>query len=343
VNRGKAKIKSSGVPQTSLLPLHGRAKISREHSSLFYDAKAVELVERIDYDFSMSDAVPDYLLFAAVARAKQFDDKVRAYITVHPRASIVNIGAGLDSAFYRVDNGTIHWHDLDLSKVIDVRRQLLPEPDRVTYIAKSFLDPSWCEEVNAQNGVFMIAAGLFHYFEEAQIRQFFSLLADSFPSGEIVFDAESKSDNATAGGGGERWSDEALPEQREAMQAAAMESLKKRWKISPQDRKDAMLRALATPTKPHGVGWSDVEVWWNQLSVKEKEMALHDFRTSIVRVDWGLKDANDLTKWDNRITVVDQFPMFTNIPREPSLSRSIRQFMDYNDRNGRLKIVHVRV
>jgi hypothetical protein len=72
-------------------------------------------------------------------------------------------------------------------------------------------------------------------------------------------------------------------------------------------------------------------------------MASHDFRTAIVRVEWGLEDASDLTKWDNQIIVVDQFPMFTNIPQDPSLSRSIRQFMGYNDRNGRLKIVHVRV
>lgn len=158
-----------------------------------------------------------------------------------------------------------------------------------------------------------------------------------------MFDVESKSDNATDGGGEEGRSNEALLEQREAMQAAVMESLKKRWKISPQDRKDAMLRALTTPTKPHGAGWHDVEAWWKQLSVKEKEMALHDFRTSVVRVKWGLEDASDLTKWDNRITVVDQFPMFTNIPRDSSLSRSIRQFMDYNDRNRRLKIVHERV
>jgi O-methyltransferase involved in polyketide biosynthesis len=173
-------------------------------------------------------------------------------MAVHPRASVVDIGSGLDTAFYRVDYGSIHWYDLDLPTAIDLRRQLLPETDRVTYLAKSFLDPSWYKEVNAQNGVFMIAAGLFHYFGEAQIRQFFSLLTDSFPSGEIVFDVESKSDKAADGSGGERWSDEALPERREAMQAAVMESLKKMWKISPQDRKNALLGALTTPTKPHG-------------------------------------------------------------------------------------------
>jgi O-methyltransferase involved in polyketide biosynthesis len=168
----------------------------------------------------MLEAVPDYLLFAAVARAMQFDDEVRMYITEHRRASVVNLGVGLNIAFYRVDNGSIHWYDLDLPAVIDIRRQLLPEPDRVTRIAKSFLDPSWCKEVDAQSGIFMIAARLFHYFEEAQTRQFFLLLGDSFRDGEIVFDVESKSDNAKDSGCRGRWSDDALPRQSQAMLSA---------------------------------------------------------------------------------------------------------------------------
>ena len=84
----------------------------------------------------------------------------------------MNIGAGLeDTTFYRVDNGLIHWYDLDLPAVIDIRRQLLPEPDRVMYIAKSLLDPSWCKDVNTENGIFMIAGGIFMWFEEAQVKQ----------------------------------------------------------------------------------------------------------------------------------------------------------------------------
>ena len=73
------RIDLNDIPQTSLMPLYARAKISREYSSLFNDAKAVELVERIDYDFSafVDKAVVDYVLFTTVARAKQFDDKIR--------------------------------------------------------------------------------------------------------------------------------------------------------------------------------------------------------------------------------------------------------------------------
>ena len=91
--------------------------------------------------------------------------------------------------------GLIHWYDLDLPAVIDIRKQLLPEPDRVTYIAKSLLDPSWCKDIkHTEDGVFMIAGGVLGWFEEAQVKQFFSMLADNFPDGEIVFDAMSRLD-----------------------------------------------------------------------------------------------------------------------------------------------------
>lgn len=44
-----------GVEGTLLAPLWGRAKFSCEYPSVFNDAKAIELVEQIDYDFSAID------------------------------------------------------------------------------------------------------------------------------------------------------------------------------------------------------------------------------------------------------------------------------------------------
>jgi len=339
VQQDKAKIKLSGVSQTLLLPLWSRAKISRDYSSLFYDAKAVELIEKIDYDFSTHDkAIPGYLPLLFVARAKQFDDKIRAYIREHPRASVVNIGAGLDTTFYRVDNGTIHWYDLDLPAVINIRKQLLPEPDRVTYIEKSLLDPSWCKDVkHTENGVFMIAGGLLRYFEEAQVRQLFSLLADNLPGGEIVFDVDVESDIGP-------WIDRFPPEQQGAVRAALMEAMKDSWETAPQDEKDKLIAMLTTSVKPKGNEWTDIEAWWHQLSDKEMEGAWHDFR---ILSNWGLarwvlEDANEITKWDNRITVIDQFPVFKNIPRD-SLSTEMRQFMDDSGRSNLLNIIHLRI
>ena len=55
MQQDKVKVRLGGVSATLLCSLWGRAQLSKEYSSLFYDAKAIELVERIDYDFSASD------------------------------------------------------------------------------------------------------------------------------------------------------------------------------------------------------------------------------------------------------------------------------------------------
>jgi O-methyltransferase involved in polyketide biosynthesis len=346
MQEGKIRVKLSGVSETLLGPLWARAKISKDHSSLFYDAKAVELVEKIDYDFSTFDMIPfeDYLPLLFVARAKQFDDKIKEYVKGYPHASVVNIGAGLDATFYRVDNGLIHWYDLDLPAVIELRKQLLPEPDRVTYIAKSFLDPSWCEDVkHTEDGVFMIAGGLLRYFEEAQVQQFFSMLADNFPGGEIIFNASSRVDNHFGA-----WVEQLPPEQQKEVGAVLMETLKGWWDTAPQDQKDTLVSMLKTRARPHSTEWTNVEEWWNQHSAKGmREEMRHIFgalsRWGVGLGKWALKDVNEITRWDARITVIDQSPLFKDIPRDPSWGIAIQRFMDFSDKNRTSNIIHLRV
>ena len=105
MNQCKTKIKLSDESAAPLGCLLGRALLSREYSSLFYDAKAVELVQKIDYDFSTSEVpfrgvmfniflksyLPEFGLLTL--RAKQFDEKEKEYIAEHTNASVVNIGA----------------------------------------------------------------------------------------------------------------------------------------------------------------------------------------------------------------------------------------------------------
>ena len=170
------------IEETLFLPLWGRATISRDYPSLFNDEKAVELVEQIDYDFSTLDNTPRYVTHIMHAvRAKQIDDKIRAYIAEHPEASVINLGAGLDTAFYRVDNGTLRWYDLDLPSVMALRSELLPEPERTTYISDSLFNSGWFTDItHSENGVFMLAAGVLIFFTAPRIRMFLSSLADTF-------------------------------------------------------------------------------------------------------------------------------------------------------------------
>ncbi|MFZ0926877.1 MAG: hypothetical protein WB581_01855 [Halobacteriota archaeon] len=42
----------NNVEETLLIPLWGRAQSNSAHNSLLNDAKAIEIIDRIDYDFS---------------------------------------------------------------------------------------------------------------------------------------------------------------------------------------------------------------------------------------------------------------------------------------------------
>jgi len=187
----RTDIDLKGVPQTLLLPLIGRAKLSEEIYSPLHDAKAIELVNSIDYDFNSLLNVKNVKQSALfwMARAVHFDAAIKAYLKNNPTAVIVNLGAGLDTAFNRVNNGQLTWVDLDLPEVISLREKLLPPTSNEHYIAKSVLDFSWMEDVKKYgDDVFFFAGGLFMYFTEAQIKSILITIATHFPGAQMIFD-----------------------------------------------------------------------------------------------------------------------------------------------------------
>jgi len=184
----------SGVPRTLLIPLWSRAKATRANSRVISDPKAVEIVDRLGFDFEeLERGTNPTSEFFQVARARALDDLVRAFLARHPKATIVSLGAGLDTALHRIDNGQLRWFDVDLPPVIELRKQLIPETDRSRCISVSLLDPEWARAIGSTpEGVFLFASGVMIYFTKAELRRLFSILADSFPGSELVFDTQSK-------------------------------------------------------------------------------------------------------------------------------------------------------
>ena len=186
----------------------------------------------------------------------------------------------------------------------------------------------------------MIAAGVFHWFDQAQVKQSLSILADNFPGAEIVFNV-SRPEHLG------RWTEILSSEQREALKAAMLDAIRKWWTKAPQDQKQKLNDTIATldlPKKPKGETWSDLEAWLDQLSSKELMVIMRGFMKSFRSgADaCSLEDACEIEKWDRRITVVEQLPMFKDIPRE-SLNVDMRRYMDYSDESAVSSIVHLRV
>ncbi len=184
------------VQATMLIPLWGRATASEKNPEILYDKEAIELIAGCDFDFSeIAKTFGEYGGISYIVRARKVDDTVRAFIEKHPRATIVNIGAGLDTTFSRIDNGTINWYNLDLPDAIAFRKTLIGDSPRNLSIAKSFFDVSWFDEVifNEEDGILFVSAGVFYYFQESQLKRIFQAMVLRFPGGELYFDAESKS------------------------------------------------------------------------------------------------------------------------------------------------------
>lgn len=185
----KIAVDLGNVQKTLFLPLWGRAYETQKANPLLVDKTALEIIEKVDYDFStITKNINKLSQIAWIMRSICVDRIITEFLKKHPKATIVNIGCGLDTTFDRVDNGLLSWYDLDLPDVIELKKKFIPASDRRKYISSSFLEEGWLKDININNNVLFIAAGVFYYFEEEEIKGFFKKLADRFPDWEIFFD-----------------------------------------------------------------------------------------------------------------------------------------------------------
>ncbi|MGE5681226.1 MAG: class I SAM-dependent methyltransferase [Bacillota bacterium] len=188
----KTSVELGEVQTTLLLPLWGRAIETKKPKPRLIDQTAVRIIDQVDYDFTlMAKNIHDVTQFEWIARSIHMDNAIKDFLSVHPKATIVNIGCGLDTSFERVDNGTLFWYDLDFPDVIELRKKFIPENNRRKFISSSFLDESWFNQIHIEDNLFFMAAGVLYYLEEEKLKVIFKKLSCAFPSSEFIFDAAS--------------------------------------------------------------------------------------------------------------------------------------------------------
>lgn len=180
------------VQKTLFLPLWGRAVESKKARPLLVDETAVRIIDQVDYDFSpLAQNMDPLTQLAWIKRALICDRVVRQFLEDYPAGAIVNLGCGLDTTFERTDNGQLIWYDLDLPDVIELRSRFIQPGERRKFIAASFLEPAWLGEVAVSANVLFIAAGVFYYFTEQEIREFTLRLLEAYPGSQMLFDVSS--------------------------------------------------------------------------------------------------------------------------------------------------------
>jgi O-methyltransferase involved in polyketide biosynthesis len=179
-----------GVPRTLLVTLACRAMESIRLDAIIHDPRSVEVYNALGGSPDFLLGMSGHDLFASVMRVRQFDTFARAFLARNPGGLVVDIGCGLDTRFYRLDDGQMSWLGVDLPEVINLRRQYLPDMDRCKTIAQSMFELSWLDEVaHINKPVIFLAEGVFPYFSSGDVKPMLMAMAERFPAGELVFDA----------------------------------------------------------------------------------------------------------------------------------------------------------
>ena len=192
-NPQKIKITENSVQATLVFPVWGRASCATNYPQLCHDQTAIELLDKIDYDFTGPQFKKHIGIIYGI-RQRVLIHGIKKYIENHPEATIINLGCGLDTSFNLVDNGKITWINLDLPEVINFRNQLLPASQRETNLAHDALDLQWLGRVDFDKakGIYIIAGGVIYYFMENDVKTLFCAMAQTFAGGAIYFDCENQ-------------------------------------------------------------------------------------------------------------------------------------------------------
>ena len=183
------ELKLGDIQTTAIIPLAIKASETVRPDARFKDNMAVKIINTLNIDTKKYDRFLSHE--GVVARTLMLDRQLKEIIRQSPDTVVINIGAGFDNRFARVDNGKILWFDIDLPDSMAARKKAFPQQDRVTMIAGNALENTWCAAVNRalegrKSKPVFIAEGLFMYLTLDQIRTFLNVLKNNFPGGGIL-------------------------------------------------------------------------------------------------------------------------------------------------------------
>ncbi|MFG2530507.1 class I SAM-dependent methyltransferase [Streptomyces sp. NPDC048516] len=216
-----------GVPETALWTLYHRAAEAARPDTVLTDPRAVQLVAEVDFPFGerLGGARP-WLAQAVALRALGFDGVVRDFLAAHPYGTVIALGEGLETQFWRVDNGRAQWVTVDLAELLALRGRVLPHGARQRLVDCDVREHRWMAGIDPVRGVLVTAQGLLMYLQPAQVTELIAACAEAFPGGSMVLDTVSRRFSARTRTGAKGPGGHRLPPMPWGMDAAGRDQLR---------------------------------------------------------------------------------------------------------------------
>jgi O-methyltransferase involved in polyketide biosynthesis len=198
-DNAKIEVDLGAVQETLLIPLIGRAVETKRANGegLINDPKSVEIVEKLDYDFSHWEDLPS--VAGAVLRTRLLDQDVQLFLDKHPTGTVVEIGCGLNDRLNRLrllnDDSKlddIRWFDLDFPDTIALRKKFFDYSDEKNrhMIAASVVEyDKWVPQVKAAGGPWLfVSEAVIVYLDEPDVERFFQTIVKEFDHAWVALD-----------------------------------------------------------------------------------------------------------------------------------------------------------
>ena len=100
---------------------------------------------------------------ASAARYYNLDEIVRKFCAKYPKCNVVYLGAGLETACFRLKTVNATFYEIDLPEVIEFRRRVLGECANEALIGCDLFDLAWTRRIDGSLPTLLVACGVFQY------------------------------------------------------------------------------------------------------------------------------------------------------------------------------------
>jgi O-methyltransferase involved in polyketide biosynthesis len=183
----------SGAAETLLFTLYARALETQRPEPLFRDETSLEILNRLNYDFSKWDGAWKTLV-GTLARTLEIDRLVVQFLAQHPNPVVLNLGSGLCTRYFRLKLDQTDWYEIDVPEVIALRRKFLKESEHYHFLGSSVLEDAWMSQIRREPAqpLLILMEGLSMYLAEDENRSLVQRIQTRFAPCTMIFDVHSR-------------------------------------------------------------------------------------------------------------------------------------------------------
>lgn len=190
------------ISQTAILTLINRVNESKKANPIISDPMAIHCLEGLKsvateeekawiegFEEKFSKRGGRDPLKNAL-RTSRIDKIANEYISNNPACTVIDLGCGFDTRFWRISSENCKFIELDLPKLIDVKKEILREFLEYELIGSSVLETSWIDQVsaNGNSNFLFIAEGLFMYLPKPEAVHLLESISRHFTRSQFVLD-----------------------------------------------------------------------------------------------------------------------------------------------------------